>query len=169
MSGSDKITSTINGSDLCLECGLCCQGVLFLNASFSLEETSFVQSLGLTISTLNQRLSFNLPCPLLNDKCCSIYAQKRPGVCGAYQCSLLKNYLAGALELPAALEIVARLQTLFQEVKQNLPEGISWAQIRGSETDFASTIYTNRIETNLLLAWARFSRYAQKHFQPNTS
>ena len=160
-----------NGSTLCLACGLCCSGALFTRAFIHDHEVQFVESLGLSVFAKNQRFGFHLPCPQLDDKRCTIYAHTRPSVCGGFQCDLLKKYLAGDVTLSSALESVARLQDLLQEVKKNLPEGIIWEQISDTDSEYARAIFENpeqrQAHPELMMAWARFNRYTQKHFQKN--
>jgi hypothetical protein len=95
-----------DASDVCLRCGLCCDGTLFPTATLRDDEVEFAASLGLT--TLHRDDGFYAwaqPCPKFVDGCCSTYAE-RPDVCGKYRCALLPMYEAGDADLDDCLDIV---------------------------------------------------------------
>jgi Fe-S-cluster containining protein len=96
-------TSTRSGSDLCLPCGLCCDGSLFSHAWLEPAEEGQARSLGLEVYPLDTRVTFRLPCPLFRPDRCSIYGQRRPGICASYQCRQLRNYLRGKVALEDAV------------------------------------------------------------------
>ena len=115
--------SAPNGSNLCLECALCCDGSLFLKAQLRQHEPEHARTLGLTVIEHDQP-GFHLPCHLLNGKACSIYEKaERPQVCGSFRCELLKRYLNGEVDLDSALKTVQTTRTLLAEIQQLLPFG----------------------------------------------
>lgn len=115
---------TPNGSDLCLECALCCDGSLFLKAQLRPHEPERARSLGLTVIESDNQPGFHLPCHLLNDKACSIYEKpERPQVCGSFRCDLLKRYLNSEVDLDSALKTIQTTRTVLAEIQQLLPFG----------------------------------------------
>ncbi|MES2310399.1 MAG: YkgJ family cysteine cluster protein [Verrucomicrobiota bacterium] len=110
----EQIPSTPNSGDskekaiddLCRECGLCCNGVLFhlvrLQSSDLLSELA---GLGLKIKRKKGQDQFSQPCPAYQGCQCSIYHQ-RPTRCRLFECKQLKGVIAGEIsEEKAHLQI----------------------------------------------------------------
>jgi len=156
------------GSTLCLACGLCCNGVLHAFANIEPGESAFVEALGLSVMEVDGRARFRLPCPLLDEKRCSIYEFQRPRVCGNYRCELLKKYLSAEVSLESALETINRLQGLLQEVQALLPDRLTGEDLRpASANDFDSLMDSQEqrlAHPELVLAWSKFNWYVRKHF-----
>ncbi len=172
---SDQVVQN-EGSRLCLGCGLCCNGVLHTHAVIQPDEIDHVRSLGLTIRTYRNELGFHLPCPLFRENRCSIYTSKRPNICGAYQCDLLKKYLAGTVSLNQALPIIQRARELIADVIALLPTGYSFDQVRreldegqDAEQGLFDSAEMRKQNAMFLLAMAKLVRYSHKHFgKPNS-
>lgn len=91
---------------LCVGCGFCCDGTLFVHAILNpgergnlpekIEEQSYRDG---------EKDYFHLPCRYFSGKC-SIYESKRAHVCGAYRCQLLRNFAEHKLSLEDALGII---------------------------------------------------------------
>ena len=74
--------------ELCVTCGLCCDGTLFKHAlSFEGEKL-----LPYMIPFQDDKGDhwFKLPCPHFK-QCCTVYEQKRPKICGSFKCQLLND------------------------------------------------------------------------------
>jgi hypothetical protein len=112
---------TPNGSALCLECGLCCNGVLHSHGILRAEEIPLARDLGMRLGNFKSNLGFHQPCHLYQNNCCSIYAAKRPGCCGTYQCQLLKKHLAGEISLDESKRIVHTAKELAVAVQEIMP------------------------------------------------
>jgi hypothetical protein len=116
-----------DGSELCLQCGLCCDGTLFTNAVLKDGEQDYTESLGMVVETNPDGTRGNamLPCPLFLDGCCSVYTIPRPSICGAYRCELLKAYVAGSKTMDEVLPVVHLVRSLAREleVEMGLPAG----------------------------------------------
>ena len=160
-----------DGSRLCLACGLCCEGVLHAHAVVKPDEIKHVRALGLTVEALRDGLIFPLPCPLHQDRRCSIYTTTRPHVCGAYQCDLLKKFLAGTLSLEQGTQIVQRARELLKDVIAQLPTGYSFEELRrqlDQEWDSAHGLFGSaemrRENAQFLLTVAKLKMYLRKHF-----
>src|SRR5947208_1703191 len=95
---------------LCLECGLCCNGVIFADVQLQPDDDARkLQLLGLTLfpnrkSKIENR-KFKQPCSAFDGCRCRIYSD-RPGYCRAFECLLLKNVNAGRLDAAAALRVI---------------------------------------------------------------
>ena len=121
------VRAEIDGSELCLQCGLCCDGTLFTDAVLQDGEQDFTESLGMVVETKpdGTRGNAELPCPLFLDGCCSVYTSPRPHICGAYRCELLNAYAAGAKTMEEVLPVVHLVRSLVREleVEMGLPSG----------------------------------------------
>jgi Fe-S-cluster containining protein len=110
-----------NGSNaLCLECGLCCNGVIFADVQLQPgDDPVRLQALGLSIHSKNGprpapgsrrkpnsiRRKFAQPCTAFEGCRCRVYAE-RPEHCRAFECLLLKSVKAGRIQPAAALEVI---------------------------------------------------------------
>src|SRR5580693_5326443 len=84
-------------SDLCLACGLCCQGALHDLVPLDEDELEGAHKLRLPVVESPLRLAFRLPCPRLDDRRCTVYLE-RPRTCARYACDLLRAYGAGEVD-----------------------------------------------------------------------
>ena len=96
-------SGTIDGSSLCLSCGICCRGALYPWAMLDKDELDAEETAGVKVISYKDEHAFCLPCGYHNcsDNSCSIYG-KRFKVCSRYKCDLLKKALAGEVDLDAA-------------------------------------------------------------------
>lgn len=97
---------------LCLNCGLCCNGALFKDVELQPgDDTKKLAALGLPLSNpqstiRNRKSKFPQPCAALcADNRCRIYAE-RPARCREFECALFKSVAAGQTEVPAALRTI---------------------------------------------------------------
>jgi uncharacterized protein len=104
------------GSTLCTSCGLCCSGVLFTRATLRPDEVAHAKRHALTVIQRDDGPSFTLPCHLLHDRKCGIYAE-RPGICSAFRCKLLMKLEDGEISFEDALAKVKRLDALHTRVR----------------------------------------------------
>jgi len=98
-------------ADLCTRCGLCCAGVFFTYVVLLPEETAWAERRRLPLVRKGGETAFDQPCQVLADRKCSDYAQ-RPVACQRFRCKLLRAFEAGQVEMPAALEVIARVEAL---------------------------------------------------------
>ena len=118
-----------SASDLCTRCGICCSGAIFDYGDLSEAETSTVEKAGLRVTRINGKARFHLPCPRFADNRCTVY-EVRPAVCRAYQCELLKGYLAGEVSAEEAQGRIAEAHALIGQVRETMPEGKDLASVR---------------------------------------
>jgi len=124
----------IDGSRLCLVCGLCCQGLLHDRAVLRQGEAAVAERLGLHPVADGEEISFPLPCPCHRDGFCSVYAE-RLSPCREYRCKLLRGYLAGRIGWEEGMRRVEQAKRLVATIQRRLdvPEGGSvWQHIRAA-------------------------------------
>ena len=112
---------TVKGlSELCVECGLCCDGTLFRYLPVEPEETEHYRKLDLPVVTQSGRLAMRLPCARLEAKCCTIYAE-RPAGCRTFVCHLGRRLELSDVAFPAALDIVREAQRRIEALRAVWP------------------------------------------------
>ncbi len=112
--------------DLCLSCGLCCDGTLF--DFVKLEATDDAQKLkllGLPVTVSRGKTPvtrFAQPCAALcQDRTCRAYLD-RPAQCRAFECGVLKDVKAGRITATAALRLVKKARRRADEARRLLRE-----------------------------------------------
>ncbi len=103
----NALLATSPTQDLCLTCGLCCDGTLFRGVEIDLEREgpTFV-AIGAVIEQEPTKTRAVQPCVAFESCACTIYPN-RPRACQTYQCQLLKHCLTGEVSWEKAREIVA--------------------------------------------------------------
>lgn len=114
-----------DGSELCVACGICCDGILFASVTITdPSEAEHVRAHRIPVHVVDERHSFDQPCPALGDSGCSIYTE-RPLLCQAYRCLLLKQVDAGTLPLADALRTVEEARRREVDVRALLNHGVA--------------------------------------------
>jgi len=105
--------------NVCLGCGLCCDGTLFSHLGV-LDE----QDLGFPLRQLGVKLiaeaeppAFELPCPALADGACTIYHQGRPRACSWFVCDLAAAVAEGRTAPVQARATIVATQALRDRVR----------------------------------------------------
>ncbi len=111
-----KLTDAV--SQLCPNCGLCCNGVLFADVELRAgDDAKRLQELGLTLEKKGQsKLAFSQSCACFDGKLCGIYAG-RPKRCRTFECGLLKRVQDNGQEADAALKIIAQTKRQVEKVR----------------------------------------------------
>ncbi|HWD92940.1 MAG TPA: YkgJ family cysteine cluster protein [Verrucomicrobiae bacterium] len=115
-----------DSTSLCLECGLCCNGVIFADVQLLPEDDAArLRSLGLAFAT-NQKSKignkkFKQPCTAFEGCRCTIYSE-RPEYCRQFECLLLKSVKAGRTDAAEASRIVRSALQRVKRVKRLLRE-----------------------------------------------
>jgi len=110
-----------DSSQLCLECGLCCNGVIFARGQLQPgDDVARLKSLGLRLAARSRSPAadrkFIQPCAAFDGSRCNIYCE-RPQYCREFECLLLENVQAGRLESKAALRIIRTARQKADKVK----------------------------------------------------
>ena len=109
---------------LCLACGLCCDGTLFDNVRLEPgDDAKRLKSLGLPVTVSRGKepvATLPQPCPALcQDRTCRLYAH-RPQQCRTYECMVYKSMQAGQLAPDAALRRVTSARRQADRVRRLL-------------------------------------------------
>jgi Fe-S-cluster containining protein len=103
---------------LCPNCGLCCNGVLFADVELRAgDDAGKLKKLGLSLEKKGQgKLAFAQPCACFDGKLCTIYTD-RPKRCRTFECGLLKRVQDGESNADAALKIISKTKRQAESVR----------------------------------------------------
>jgi hypothetical protein len=107
-------------SELCVACGLCCDGSLFRFLPVDEAERATYARLGLPVVTQSGRPAMPLPCTRLAGTCCTVYAE-RPGGCRAYVCRLGDALSRGQVSGERALAVVREARRRIDALRAAFP------------------------------------------------
>src|SRR5947207_12643077 len=100
--------------ELCLACGLCCNGVLFADVRLeAADEAGKLRALGLAVS---KRGRFKQPCAALEGCHCRVYAD-RPSHCRKFECLLFKRVQKEDVPAGQALAIIKKARAAVANVE----------------------------------------------------
>ena len=163
--------SPASGSDLCRSCGLCCNGVLFDFIAVDADESDELVSLGLNVhAEPGRELRFDHPCPKFCGDHCAIY-DRRPAVCRAFRCELLKKLEDGRVSLGEALGRVAEAKALLGRLAPGLHAhagptmSMQWKEMFRSWQSRSSGDRTAAEDNRLILELTRLHRFLDLHFR----
>ena len=116
----------VSEANLCLECGLCCNGVIFADVELQPIEVQRLKFKVQSLATGGENgqpgvARLPQPCAALDGCRCRIYAE-RPTYCRQFECLLLKNVQEGRLERAAASRIVRTDKERAEKVRALLRE-----------------------------------------------
>ena len=111
---------------LCLECGLCCNGIIFADVKLQPEDKSeILKTLGITLAGTRkskpQTLKLTQPCPAFANGLCEIYCE-RPTYCRNFECLLLKEVKSGRTNAATARRTVHDTLRQVEAIKRLLRE-----------------------------------------------
>jgi Fe-S-cluster containining protein len=108
-------------SELCISCGLCCQGIMERAAVLEPDEVELAEELNLKPFLTGEGIhKFHLPCPLIEGNVCSVYNSPHPNVCKEFQCILLDQLLSGEISLEASLKIISKIKKYINLINENV-------------------------------------------------
>lgn len=113
-----------SAEQLCLACGLCCDGTLFDNVRLGADDDAKkLKTLGLPVTLSRAQtpvIFFRQPCAALcADRSCRLYAD-RPSQCRTFECGVFKDAQAGRIESAAALRLVRQARRRADNIRQLL-------------------------------------------------
>lgn len=107
---------------LCLECGVCCNGVLFRDVELPRGPgAEALRGYGLRLLSRRGGLRLPQPCAALNGCRCRVYAD-RPARCRDFECGLYKAVLEGRVTSVFALRAIRKTLRLGGRVRQLLQD-----------------------------------------------
>jgi len=114
----------VDGSVLCLECGLCCDGTLFKHTELEDSEIASARSVGAPLIAIDagqgtQVHAIPQRCALFQGGCCSTFGRWRPKTCGDYTCELLDGFVGGSRTLQECLATVRDVRDVAEAVRRN--------------------------------------------------
>jgi Fe-S-cluster containining protein len=120
------VESVTPGEQLCLNCGLCCDGTLFDGVQLEPDENAGkLKSLGLPVKVSRGKAPvtrFPQPCAALcTDRTCRLY-QARPKQCRIFECGVYKDLHAGRTTLAAALRLVRSARRRADKIRRLIRE-----------------------------------------------
>lgn len=112
------VESPLEEQEICVNCGLCCDGTLFSYAILEAgEQGSLPEKIEQTYGKEGEKEFFTLPCSYFCGKC-TIYGQKRASICSAFRCQLLVNFSKSQITQPEAIKVVNKALMLKAEIYQ---------------------------------------------------
>ena len=119
-----------SSSDLCVSCGICCDGALFDQGPVHPHEEARARSLGFTIAEREDgRRYFLIPCGNLCGSVCQVYDQ-RLTTCRTYKCTTLQALEHGEIDRAEADRRVAAGKAAIASVRRFLLPGESFSALR---------------------------------------
>jgi Fe-S-cluster containining protein len=118
-----------SSNELCVSCGICCDGPLFDQAEVFPAEEARVRMLGFAIERRGGKAYFPLPCGNLCGAVCRIYDQ-RPTTCRTYKCTTLTALEAGEIDRTEADRRVAAAKDAVADVRARMLPGESFHELR---------------------------------------
>jgi Fe-S-cluster containining protein len=161
-------------SQLCPNCGLCCNGVLFADVELRKgDDAKRLAELGLSLAKKGSKLAFVQPCACFDGKLCGIYAD-RPKRCRTFECGLLKRVQAGELDAGAALKTISQTKRQVEKVRavlhqlgqkdEHLAMTKRYAQAMSAPIDLADHETDSERRGELMLAVDELMRRLQRDF-----
>jgi len=112
-------------NSLCLECGLCCNGVIFGDVQLRPQDNAArLRALGLAFGQKSRAgvEKFKQPCTAFGGCKCNIYSE-RPTYCRQFECLLLQSVKAGEVKISEARKVIrsalqraGRVKTLLRKL-----------------------------------------------------
>jgi Fe-S-cluster containining protein len=107
--------------ELCLRCGLCCNGVLFADVRLKAGDgPERLRHAGINVRKQGKSCRFPQPCAALeSDGRCKVY-EVRPTMCRQFECGVLGETLAGRMSSAQALGWIRKAKRFASEVERLL-------------------------------------------------
>jgi Fe-S-cluster containining protein len=162
-------------SQLCPNCGLCCNGVLFADVELRADDDAKrLAKLGLTIGKKGQgKLAFAQLCACFDGKLCKIYGD-RPKRCRTFECGLLKRVQDEELDADAALKTISQTKRQAEKVRvllrrlgqkdERLAMTRRYAQAMSAPVDLSASENNSELRGELMLAVNDLMQVLQRDF-----
>jgi uncharacterized protein len=128
---------------LCLQCGICCNGVLFRDVELpGGPGAETLRNQGLRLLSGRGKLRLPQPCAALNGFHCRVYTD-RPAHCHDFECGLYKAVLDGRVIPAFAIRTIRKTLRLGERVRQLLQ------QLGSDEESLALSLRFQRVKKRL--------------------
>lgn len=159
----DGSADIAQASQLCMDCGLCCTGVIHDAAVLDADEVGPAGELGLTLLEGSARPGWSFPCAALEGRLCGIFG-RRPRVCSRYKCQVLVELLDGTLNFDEAAARTRHAMQLYADMLAVRPDYLS---IHHTKVMAKNGLFTPALR-NLVEKAAVLQRYVDQYFRkPN--
>ncbi len=111
-------------SQLCVDCGLCCTGVIHDAGVLDADEVAPAGELGLALLPESVRAGWSFPCPALQGTLCGIFG-RRPRCCSRYRCQVLVELMDGNLAFDEAAARTRHAMQLYADMLAARPDYLS--------------------------------------------
>lgn len=170
----NKNSSSSGIDQLCPNCGLCCNGVLFADVELrGGDDAGRLAKLGLSLTKKGRQLAFAQPCTCFDGKLCTIYAD-RPKRCRTFECGLLKRVQDGRLVADAALKTIKHTKRQAEKVRgllcqlgqkdERLAMTKRYAEVMSAPMDLSDHETDTERRGELMLAVDELMRQLQRDF-----
>lgn len=150
-------------SELCLECGLCCDGSLFKHLRVTAPEREALVALGIGVSAKRGADFMALPCGKLEGTACTIYGA-RPGGCRRFVCALGRRLEAKEVSPGEARAVVRDLQARVAVLREAWPPPPGVPAVQHAREALESP--TSRITEAAIAALKAVEACKAEHFTP---
>ncbi len=155
-------------SDLCVACGLCCDGSIYARVSLEPEEIEPAAAEGLEVFARDDKPFFKLGCPRLDGTACQIY-ERRPLRCRSFRCVLLHRLDTGDIQIDEAVAVATEARRLADHADaiDDRLESRASARVRWYRhlPSFAASSPGERAEPAWLLAMTALNLFLDRHFR----
>jgi Fe-S-cluster containining protein len=162
-------------SQLCPNCGLCCNGVLFADVELrARDDAKRLAKLGLTLEKKSRgKIAFAQPCACFDGTICKIY-DDRPKRCRTFECGLLKKVGADELSAGAALKKISEAKIIAEKVRgllrslgqndERLALTKRYSQVMSAPVDLSASDDNSELRGELMLAVNDLMQVLQREF-----
>lgn len=160
--------------ELCMACGLCCDGTLFSFVPLNDADTPSSLEVEISINDENGKLSFAQPCNLYSPRGCAKYAN-RPTACREFHCYLIEAYRRRDIASSDVRATIGQARQLMDSVTAALKDkGLScvgkalpvlWHEWNACAQGEAGLAF-RREHAEVVMKIAALTWYLEQHFRP---
>jgi len=132
-----ETNSAIDGSNLCMECGLCCT---YIFSHVTISKNAYNRLPEVNVKIVDDEIKMQFPCSYYQENICSVYEQ-RPNNCHTYHCILLIDTIKGNILLEEAQQIVRTTKEQITWLLRHIPNILN-TSINEDEINLRDSLYT---------------------------
>ena len=166
MPNPSEFAAPPDAAPLCLDCGLCCNGVLFDRVY--LQRGDIPKALTSQGLKIKKGQWFNQPCTAVCGTLCRLY-QDRPARCRLFECRQFQQVAAGLISYESAADRIRSVKIQLTEL-ENLLAGCGGGNVRKPLAQrYATVVEASRsgiVNPLLTAAMAQLQADLNAHFRP---